>query len=105
MPVRGLIPANSHVEVDFQAHSTNSGSALIGSGWIGGPDHEVEATTLAPGGQVRHSHQERGARALRLHIDVPDDGGSVNIEVHADGKLVDRGTENEDRFWTYIVED
>ena len=61
MPVRGLIPAGSAVEISFRAPADNPGAALIGSGWIGGPDPQVQDTPLVPAGSGAHAHHDLGA--------------------------------------------
>lgn len=104
MPVRGKIPPGSTVRVAFSAPASNPGASVVGSGWLGTADRQLEASPLPPGDRATHTHADPGASALRLHLDVPAGGGHIEVTVTANGAPVDHGTADRDEFWTYFVQ-
>lgn len=104
MPVRGRISPGSTVLIEFSAPPDNPGASVVGSGWLGTDDRQLDASPLVPGASVTHQHTESGAQALRLHLDVPTGGGRIEVEVRANGSLIDSGSADSDQFWTYFVQ-
>lgn len=104
MAVRGAFSAGSTVAVTFRAPVANKGTAVVGSFWLGTEARDVQDSSLLPGSSATHRHTESGASALRLHLDVPAEGGVIEVTVTANGSPVDSGAADADTFWTYIVQ-
>lgn len=103
MPVIAEIPRGAEVRVDLRAGTGNSAVSVVGSGWVGGPDKETQGSCLYRGQSSAHLHRERGALWLQLDINVPDDGGTIDVTVIADGEVVKSKTASVDTVWTYPV--
>lgn len=105
MAVRGKISPGASVRIEFSTPGSNPGTSVVASGLIGTDDRQSQASSLIPGGPPKeHHHQDPGAIALRLHLDVPSGGGTIGVRVFANGAPLDEGSVDRDQFWTYLVQ-